>query len=144
MTDLSSNIMDKAHQAGDDAAEAVESTAERVKNTVRKGVETAKDTAAERADQARKALSDTGHRLSDTLLNAAENAPADSLTSRTLHAAANGLSEASRRVENVSLDTIYADARELARRNPVATAAIAAVAGFALMRMMRAGSRDHA
>ena len=135
-----SKIGDVAHEAGENAASAVESAAERVKSSVLKGVDAAKEAAVERANQAQHAISETGQRLSDSLLAAAEKAPADSMTSKTLTMAANGLSEAARKVENISLSTVVSDARELARRNPMAAAALAAVAGFAVMRMMRAGS----
>lgn len=133
-------IGDLASEAGDNAASAVESAAERMKSSVLKGVESAKEAAVDRATQAQHAISETGQRLSDSLMAAAEKSSPDSMTSKTLTMAANGLSEAARRVDNVSLSTLATDARELARRNPMAAAALAAVAGFAVARMMRASS----
>jgi hypothetical protein len=133
-------IGELANEAGENAASAVESAAERVKSSVLKGVDAAKEAAVERASQAQHAISETGMRLSDTLMAAAEKADPDSMTSKTLTMAANGLSEAARRVDEVSLSSLASDARELARRNPMAAAALAAVTGFAVARMLRAGS----
>lgn len=125
-----------------DAAEAVKDTAASVASDVKDRaaglVETAKDSAMHKADEARSAAVDAGHRLSDTLREAAERQPEDSFAAKAMTLVAGGLSDLTRKMDSTSVSQAMAEARDIARRHPVATATVAAAVGFALMRLVRA------
>jgi len=124
------------------AAEAVKDTAASVASDVKDRaaglVENAKDTAIHKADEARTAAVDAGHRLSDTLREAAERQPQDSFAARAMTLMASGLSDMTGKMDSTSVSQAMAEARDMARRHPVATATVAAAVGFALMRLVRA------
>jgi ElaB/YqjD/DUF883 family membrane-anchored ribosome-binding protein len=125
-----------------DAAEGMRDTAahmaDEVKNRAAGVMETARDAAVSKAEEARIAAADAGDRLSDQLRDAAERQPEDSFSARALSLVAGGISDLSRKVDSTSVSQAMSDARELARRHPVATATVAAAVGFALMRLLRA------
>ncbi len=124
------------------AAETVKDTAASVASDVKDraaGVmEQARDSAMNKAGEARAAAVDVGQRLSDTLREAADRQPQDSFSARALTLMAGGLSDMAQKVDSTNLSQAMSDARDLARRHPVATATVAAAVGFALMRLIRA------
>lgn len=100
----------------------------------------ARDAVAARADKAKAAVADAGSRLADGLRSAASDADGNSLQSRSLTMIAGGLQDVARGLNGQSLSTIVTDARDFARRNPALCVAGAAVAGFALIRLLRASN----
>lgn len=146
-------MKDTVLEGADSAMKKVSDAAGVAKDTVlnlasdmsEKAVDTAaavRDGAVERLDDARESLSDSGDRLAETLRRAAEEPVAGSMQSRVLSAVAGGVSSAASTLRESSVSDIVADIRALARRNPGAFAAGAAVAGFALARFLRASNRD--
>lgn len=133
------------------AADAVESGIETVKRkaadaraAIASGagaaLGTARDVALEKADAVRETLSDAGERLAATLERASTDRPADVLPARVLSTVADGLSSASQALRDRSVGELTADVRALARRHPGAFMAVAAVAGFAAARFVRASA----
>lgn len=142
---------DAARDMAGTAADAVESGVETVKRkaadaraAIASGagaaLETARDVALEKADAMRETLSDAGERLAATLERASADGPADVLPARVLSTVADGLSSASEALRNRSVGELGADVRALARRHPGAFMAVAAVAGFAAARFVRASA----
>ena len=103
-----------------------------------------RDGAAAHLDDARDALSESGDRLADTLQRAAEDQPEGALQTRVMAAAASGLATVSDSLRDRSLAEMAADLKALARRHPAVFAAGAAVAGFALARILRSAAQDSA
>lgn len=147
---LKENIQDGADAAKKTASHAADLAKDAVRNLASDVASQAADTAAavrdsavERLDDARDALSESGDRLAETLRRAAEEPVAGSMQARVLSAVAGGVSSAASTLRDRSVSEIVADVRALARRNPGAFAAGAAVAGFALARFLRASSAPH-
>lgn len=76
--------------------------------------------------------------MADGLRSAASDAPDDSLRARSLNLLAGGISDMAQGLNGQNLGSMFQDARAFARRNPGICALGAAVAGFALLRMIRA------
>ena len=142
---------DTAREMAGAAADAVESSVETVKRkaadaraAIASGagaaLGTARDVALEKADAVRETLSDAGERLAATLERASTESPADLLPARVLSTVADGLSSASQALRDRSVGELTADVRALARRHPGAFMAVAAVAGFAAARFVRASA----
>ena len=151
MTKTSNTMVENLQEGAHAAAASVSHAADIAKDTVRnlasdvtaQAVETAaslRDGAALRLDDARDALSESGDKLAETLRRAAEEPAPGSIPARVLSAVAGGVSSAANALHDRSISDIAADVRALARRNPGAFAAGAAVAGFALARFLRASS----
>lgn len=144
---MKDNIQDGADatlKSASDAATAVNDTVRDIASDVSaKAADTGaalRDGAVDRFDEARDALTDSGDRLAETLRRAAEEPASGSVQSRVLSAVAGGVSTAANTLRDRSVSDIVADVRALARRNPGAFAAGAAVAGFALARFLRASA----
>ena len=151
MTKTSNTMVENLQEGAHAAAASVSHAADIAKDTMRnlasdvtaQAVETAaslRDGAASRLDDARDALSESGDKLAETLRRAAEEPAPGSIPARVLSAVAGGVSSAANALHDRSISDIAADVRALARRNPGAFAAGAAVAGFALARFLRASS----
>jgi len=134
--------MKKASYMADAAKDTVRNLASDVSAQAADTAAAVRDGAVERLDDARDALSDSGDRLAETLRRAAEEPVAGSMQSRVLSAVAGGVSSAASTLRDNSVSDIVGDIRALARRNPGAFAAGAAVAGFALARFLRSSSHD--
>jgi hypothetical protein len=136
---------DAARETVSTAAEATKSAAQNLASQVSShasiAASTVRDAAVEQVDNARDALGDSGDRLAETLRRAAERPAEGSVQARVLSAVAGGVSTAADTLRNRSVSEIAADVRDLARRNPAAFAAGAAVAGFVLARFLRASDR---
>lgn len=132
--DTVSNAADATKTAAQNVASQVSSHAAAAASTVR-------DAAVEQMDHARDALGDSGDRLAETLRRAADEPAEGSMQARVLSAVAGGVSSAADTLRSRSVSEIAADVRDLARRNPAAFAAGAAVAGFVLARFLRATVR---
>lgn len=117
---------EKASALGADVSERVSDTAAKLR-----------DGAGERIEATRDALSDTGDRLAETLRRAAESTDAGSLQTRVLSVAAEGLESVAGDLRNASLSQMSSDVQTYAKRNPMAFAAGAAIAGFMLARLFR-------
>lgn len=134
--------IDKASQAANVARDTVRDVAADVSSQAAHIGAKMRDGAVEHLDDARDALSESGDRLAQTLRRAAEEPASGSVQSRVLTAVAGGVSTAANTLRDRSVSDIVADVRALARRNPGAFAAGAAVAGFALARFLRASSEQ--
>ncbi len=122
---------------------AAQSMATQASSHASDALASARDAATEQMDTARDALGDSGDRLAETLRRAAAEPAEGSAQARVLHAVAGGVSSVAEKLHSRSVGDIAADVRDLARRNPAAFAAGAAVAGFVLARFLRASSRAH-
>ncbi len=145
---MKNKIEDTAHAARETVSNAVDMTKDAAQNAAAHvtshaaaAASTLRDAAVDQIDNARDALGDSGDRLAETLRRAAEEPAAGSMQARVLSAVAGGVSSAADTLHNRSVSDIAADVRELARRNPAAFAAGAAIAGFALARFLRASAR---
>ncbi len=133
-------VMKSASHAADVAKDTVRDLAADVSSQAADTAAAVRDSAVERLDDARDALSDSGDRLAETLRRAAEEPAPGSMQARVLSAVAGGVSSAAHTLRDRSMSEMVADVRALARRNPGAFAAGAAVAGFALARFLRASA----
>ena len=147
---ISENIHDGANAAVKSASHAADVAKDTVRNLASEvktqAVDTAsalRDSAVDRLDDARDALSESGDRFAETLRRAAEEPGAESFQGRVLSAVAGGVSTAANALHGRSFSEIATDVRALARRNPGAFAAGAAVAGFALARFLRASATSN-
>ena len=131
---------DTVASAADATKNAAKNMAAQVTSRASEAVASVRDAAAEQIDNARGALGDSGDRLAETLRRAAEEPEEGSMQARVLSAVAGGVSSVADTLHNRSVSEIAADVRELARRNPAAFAAGAAVAGFVLARFLRASA----
>ena len=131
---------DNVASAADATKNAAKNMAAQVTSRASEAVASVRDAAAEQIDNARGALGDSGDRLAETLRRAAEEPEEGSMQARVLSAVAGGVSSVADTLHNRSVSEIAADVRELARRNPAAFAAGAAVAGFVLARFLRASA----
>ena len=147
-------IKAKLESTADAARESLTSAANTTKNAAKTmaaqassqasdALASARDAATEQMDTARDALGDSGDRLAETLRRAAAEPAEGSVQARVLQAVAGGVSTMADKLHSRSVGDIAADVRDLARRNPAAFAAGAAVAGFVLARFLRASSRGH-
>lgn len=148
MKTMKTKLEDAADAARETASEAIETAKTTAQNMAAQmssqaafAASTARDAAAEQLDHARDALGDSGDRLAETLRHAAQTPPKGSMQARVLSAVAGGVSTAADALHGRSVSEIAADVRDLARRNPAAFAAGAAVAGFVLARFLRASVR---
>jgi hypothetical protein len=149
MKAVKNKLEDTAHAARETIASAAEMTktaaqdmAAQVSAKAASAASSVRDAAAEQVDHARDALGDSGDRLAETLRRAADQPPEGSMQARVLSAVAGGVSSAADTLRSRSVSEMAADVRDLARRNPAAFAAGAAVAGFVLARFLRASSRQ--
>ena len=143
-SDVSAQAADTVAAVRDGASVATDSVRNLASDVSAKAVDTAaamRDGAVDRLDEARDALSDSGDRFAETLRRAAEEPAAGSVQARVLSAVAGGVSTAASTLRDRSVSEMATDLRALARRNPGAFAAGAAVAGFALARFLRSTSR---
>jgi hypothetical protein len=134
-------MKNKLEQTADAARDTVASAADATRTAAQNMASDLRDAAAGKMDDARDALGDSGDRLAETLRRAAEEPGHGSVQARVLSAVAGGVSTAADTLRGRSVSEIAADVRDLARRNPAAFAAGAAVAGFVLARFLRASSR---
>ncbi len=150
MKAMKNKLDEAAHAARETVSTAAEMTktaahdvAAQVSSKVSAAASSVRDVAAEQIDHARDALGDSGDRLAETLRQAAEQPAEGSMQARVLSAVAGGVSSAADTLRNRSVKEIASDVRDLARRNPAAFAAGAAVAGFLLARFLRASARGN-
>lgn len=99
-----------------------------------------RDAAASKIEGARGAIADAGDRLADTLRRAADAPGAPALQTRALTAMSDGASAVAETLRERSFSEMTGDVKALARRNPAAFAAGAAVVGFVLARALRANN----
>ena len=147
---MKSKIEDTAEAARETVSSAADATRHAAKNMAAQvsahasdAAASMRDAATEQMDNARDALGDSGDRLAETLRRAAQEPAEGSVQARVLNAVAGGVSSVADTLHNRSMSDIAADVRDLARRNPAAFAAGAAVAGFLLARFLRASSRSY-
>ncbi|NHB76006.1 hypothetical protein [Rhodobacter calidifons] len=133
-----------AAEAAETGVETVRRKAADARDTLVSGagavLESARDVALDKADAVRETLSDAGARLAATLERASVDRTVDVLPARVLSTVAEGLSSASRSLRERSVGELATDVRALARRHPGAFMAVAAVAGFAAARFLRASA----
>jgi hypothetical protein len=137
-----SGIGGRVTTLGATVSDVAASAAEEVKDRAIAGAESLRQAAGDRAASARDATAEAGERLSGSLRKAAGSNPDGSLAARALTLAADGFAAAAERVDGATLSSVVADARALARRHPAATATLAAAAGFALVRLLKAAPEE--
>jgi hypothetical protein len=149
MKAVKNKLDETAHAARETVATAAEMTrnaahdvAAQVSSKASAAASSVRDAAAEQMDNARDALGESGDRLAETLRHASEQPVKGSMQARVLSAVADGVSSAADTLRNRGVKEIAGDVRDLARRNPAAFAAGAAVAGFMLARFLRASARE--
>ncbi|NPD13934.1 hypothetical protein HOY34_01810 [Xinfangfangia sp. D13-10-4-6] len=131
-------MAETVHDAAETAREKAGTVAASAARRVSDGVNTAGREAAERAEEALDALSEAGERLSGRLRRAASSAAGRAqdavhdIPARVSQKAA----EAADAVRSGPVGEIAADLRHVARRNPGLFMLGAAVAGFALARLL--------
>lgn len=135
VTDAADKALDAATSAVDAAKEAGRTVRDEVTSHATEALETARDIATDRAEDVREAVASTGKRLAHSLQDQADQAAATQ--ARVLGSIANGVTQAADALRSNSVGDIVASATAYARRHPGAVAVGAAVAGFALARMMR-------
>lgn len=119
------------------AAESVQDVGRDMARRVSRSARSAGEAALEKADEARNALADTGERLSERLRSVAARAE------EAAHDIPARVSDAAARVRGTAAGEIVADLRHMAKRNPGIFMAGAALAGFALARLLTPrGGRD--
>ncbi|MDX5359611.1 MAG: hypothetical protein LPK12_17955 [Rhodobacterales bacterium] len=96
----------------------------------------AADVASDALSGARDALSESGERLSDTLRRAAERADPRAIQQGVSAAVSSGVAATADMLRDRSLSDIAADVRGSAQRHPGLFMLGAAVAGFALARLL--------
>ncbi len=148
MNTTTKNLKDSLQDGAETAVKTVSHAADVAKDKMRHVVSdatdaaaTLRDSAVERLDGAVDALSESSDRFAETLRRAAEEPEPGSVQSRVMSAVAGGVSSAANALHGRSVSEIAADVRALARRNPGAFAAGAAIAGFALARFLRASNK---
>ncbi|MEZ5797526.1 MAG: hypothetical protein R3D63_08750 [Paracoccaceae bacterium] len=148
LTDQAGDMVDSAGDTaltlGETVRDVAASAVEEVKVRALHGAETLRRAATERAADVRDATAEAGEKIVDTLRTAADKTGATGYASRALNLAADGLSTAAQKLDGASVRSVAQDARDFARRNPATTVTLAALAGFALVRLMRAAPADHA
>ena len=96
-----------------------------------------RDSATDRLDSARTHLSDAGFRLAGRMRRAAEDESTGAIRTRVLSSAASRVAEASGVVGRRTVSEVAGEIREMAHRNPAPFILGAAVAGFALARLLQ-------
>lgn len=135
--DLKKNLDDTreaALRSADSALEVASETAATVRDTAA----SVRDTAAERVAGVRDALSETGDRLAETLRKAAENADVNVLKDSIAAAVGTGVAATAAALNDRSIGDLVRDVQDAARRHPGLFIAGAAIAGFALARILSA------
>lgn len=127
------SLQDKASKTFEDARTSIQDTAEKMSDS-------AKQKGHERISSAKDDLAGEGKRLARGLRGAADAQRENSVQSRVLDIVADSLRDASEGLQGRSIDTIYADVENFARRNPAVFIAGAALAGFAAARFARASA----
>ncbi len=135
-------VKEKVQAAATATKEAGAAIASDLKARAGETLGAARDAVADRAGHVADAVSDAGTRLADKIKGVADQAEGEGFSARALHLVAGGLSDAAKGLSNQSLSTLLADTRAFARRNPAIFVLGAAVAGFALMRMIKAGDAE--
>ena len=102
--------------------------------------ELARELALERADAARAAVSEAGASLAGGLRAAAAAVP-EGLPARSLAAMAGGVNAVATSLGGQSLSAMALRTRDFARRNPVTFVLGTAIVGFALVRLLKSGSK---
>jgi hypothetical protein len=134
--DAATNAALRGVAAATDAASSLAERAAEEAGAMRDGVQTG-------IAAAQNVLGASGDRLAEALRHAAETAEAESMRTHVLSVAATGVSSASATLRDHSLSEIAADVRALARRHPGLFVAGAALAGFALARLLQAPAIRH-
>ena len=123
-----------AQQAADQASQLTED-AQDVLARAENGFAELREGAAATFANAKATLADGGDRLAHALRGAADQT--QEASARVFDAAASGVSAATDRLRGNGLTELVDSTRDLARRNPIAFAAGAAVVGFALARLLQ-------
>lgn len=141
MTRTSNTLSDSVDAATNAARRGVAAATDAASGLAERAAEEAgaiRDSVQNGAATAQDALGATGDRLAEMLRHAAEAAESNSMRAHVLSVAATGVSSASATLRDRSLSEISDDVQALARRHPGLFMAGAAIAGFALARLLRA------
>ncbi|PPB81179.1 hypothetical protein LV82_01221 [Albidovulum inexpectatum] len=127
---VAEKVASEAAKAREAVKDKAQQAAEMARTKAREVADTARDTAADRVETAAEAAEAASERL-----------PAGSLEERAMERVASSIRDAAQAISQTRLDAVLGDVERIARRNPVAFAATAAVLGFAVARMVKASER---
>ena len=135
-------------KSGDDSKSAVSKTADTIVNQLKDQVGSLKSTGVDRA----RSMADDGKRQATDFLQSIAEIIQDAASSveeklGSQYAgygtrAADGVNSLAGKLNDRSVDDLFDDAREFVRKSPAAAIGIAAVVGFAVARVVRAGIDD--
>ncbi len=135
-------------KSGDDSKSAVSKTADTIVNQLKDQVGSLKSTGVDRA----RSMADDGKRQATDFLQSIAEIIQDAASSveeklGSQYAdygtrAADGVNSLAGKLNDRSVDDLFDDAREFVRKSPAAAIGIAAVVGFAVARVVRAGIED--
>ncbi len=120
----------------EDTGEAARRTAGSAAEVASEAVGSVRTAVADRVDSARDALSETGDRLAETLRRAAEHADVNALKDGVAAAVSTGVAATATALRERSVTELVDDIHAAARRHPGLFMAGAALAGFALARLL--------
>lgn len=139
---LKDSAVAAAHAAkgvGQDALHDLKDRAADLKSRAADTTENLREQAQDRIAAAGETLADGSDRLAKSLRQAASDDKSP-LRAQVLNTVAGGVSDVSDTLRNKSLGTLVADVQGFARRNPAVFVAGAAIAGFALARVLRSST----
>lgn len=122
----------------DDTREAALRSADSALEVASETAATVRDTAAEQVAGVRDALSETGDRLAETLRKAAEHADVNVIKDGIAAAVGTGIAATAAALNERSIADLAREVQDAARRHPGLFIAGAAIAGFALARILSA------
>lgn len=128
-----------AKDAGQDAMDDLKDSAKDLTSRTTEAAATLRDTASDRLESAGETLANGSAHLAKSLRNAAD-AEDGTLRASALDLAAEGASRVSETLRGKNLGALMSDVQGFARRNPAVFAAGAAIAGFALARVLQGPS----
>jgi hypothetical protein len=141
LTDSAEAAKEAASSALHTAAEAGRSASDEIASQAAETLETARDFATGRAEALRDTLADAADHIATRLDS--EKDRLTGLSERVLGGLSEGVTSVSDSLRGRSLGDLLADAQGYARRNPGTFALGAAVAGFALARVIGSSSARH-
>lgn len=146
----SQGLTDKLQQAGEDvkqrASDALAATSDVAREKLDELAGAAKETATHAADKVKEQISaqqdagaDYAKRLADNIRGAAKSFEQDTpMAARTIEMAAGYVEDAAEKIRNGSMSDVIDGATSFARRQPAAFLGLSVLAGFAVVRFLKA------
>ncbi|MBV8696357.1 MAG: hypothetical protein JOZ76_05965 [Bradyrhizobium sp.] len=149
---LTDQIADAGQQAKERAGQAFRASADTARERFKEAADAASDVASEAADQiqeqARKqqhAGADFVDRLAKNIREASRAFEGDApFAARSINSAAGYVEDAADKLRDGTLGDLIEGARDFARRQPTAFLGLSVLAGFAVIRLLKASDEDSA